>query len=202
MIHGYDDSDKSKVEVLEKSAAATKDDISSFQSQLDGKAVAGHNHDDRYYTETEINTKLNAKQNTINGAASSITSANLTPNRALVSNANGKVAASSAGSGDLANLSGTTGNIQTQLNNKAAANHNHDGRYAGASHNHDDRYYTEGETNNLINGLNIRGKVANGSYEIDSKTSDNVTYRVVFDSDAIYYQKFENGSWVTIKTWT
>nr|DAO46063.1 MAG TPA: hypothetical protein [Caudoviricetes sp.] len=29
-----------------------------MQNELNGKANASHNHDDRYYTETEINTKL------------------------------------------------------------------------------------------------------------------------------------------------
>lgn len=31
------------------------------KSALDGKSDTGHTHDDRYYTESEINTKLNAK---------------------------------------------------------------------------------------------------------------------------------------------
>ena len=33
------------------------------KSALDGKSNTGHTHDDRYYTESEINTKLNAKAN-------------------------------------------------------------------------------------------------------------------------------------------
>ena len=119
MIHGFDDSDKSKVEVLAKSQAATKGDISNFQSQLDGKSPSGHNHDERYYTESEINTKLNSKQDNITGAASSIASANLTPNRALVSNGNGKVSAGNATAAELAYLTGLTGSVQGQLNQKA-----------------------------------------------------------------------------------
>lgn len=35
-----------------------------IKSALDGKSNTGHTHDDRYYTETEINTKLNGKSNT------------------------------------------------------------------------------------------------------------------------------------------
>lgn len=34
-----------------------------IKSALDGKSNTGHTHDDRYYTESEINTKLNAKAN-------------------------------------------------------------------------------------------------------------------------------------------
>lgn len=34
-----------------------------INSKLDGKSNTGHTHDDRYYTETEINAKLNGKAN-------------------------------------------------------------------------------------------------------------------------------------------
>lgn len=46
-------------------AAHTHDDRyyteAEINSKLDGKSNTGHTHDDRYYTETEINTKLNGK---------------------------------------------------------------------------------------------------------------------------------------------
>jgi hypothetical protein len=37
--------------------------ITNLQSSLDSKSETGHTHDDRYYTETEMNTKLNGKAN-------------------------------------------------------------------------------------------------------------------------------------------
>lgn len=37
--------------------------ITNLQSALDSKSETGHTHDDRYYTETEMNTKLNSKAN-------------------------------------------------------------------------------------------------------------------------------------------
>ena len=37
--------------------------VSGLQSALDGKANSSHTHDDRYYTESEMNTKLAAKAN-------------------------------------------------------------------------------------------------------------------------------------------
>lgn len=39
----------------------------AVQSELNGKADSSHNHDDRYYTETEINTKLWSKADLVNG---------------------------------------------------------------------------------------------------------------------------------------
>ena len=59
------------------------------------------------------------KQATITGAATTITSNNLTASRVLVSDANGKVADSSVTTTELGYLSGVTSNIQTQLNAKA-----------------------------------------------------------------------------------
>lgn len=37
---------------------------SNIQTQLNEKAASSHTHDDRYYTESEMNTKLNGKANT------------------------------------------------------------------------------------------------------------------------------------------
>lgn len=57
---------------------------------------------------SNIQTQLNGKQATITGAATSITSANLTANRALVSNGSGKVAVSAVTSTELGYLDGVT----------------------------------------------------------------------------------------------
>ena len=47
--------------------------VDGLQSALDGKAASSHTHDDRYYTESEINTKLNSKLNTsLKGSASGL----------------------------------------------------------------------------------------------------------------------------------
>lgn len=67
---------------------------------------------------TATQTALNGKQATITGGASTITTSNLTANRALVSNANGKVDVSAVTATELGYLDGVTSNIQTQLNGK------------------------------------------------------------------------------------
>jgi hypothetical protein len=68
-----------------------------------------------------IQTQLDSKQATIVGAASSITSTNLTTSMALVSNTSGKVTSHATVTGiELGHLSGVTSAIQTQLNNKQA----------------------------------------------------------------------------------
>ena len=68
-------------------------------------------------TATEKST-WSGKQDAITGAATTITSSDLTASRALVSNGSGKVAVSSVTSTELGYLSGVTSAIQTQIGNK------------------------------------------------------------------------------------
>ena len=65
-----------------------------------------------------IQTQIDAKQNTITGAATTITTANLTASRAVVSDASGKIDVSAATSTEVGYLSGVTSAIQTQINAK------------------------------------------------------------------------------------
>jgi fructose-specific component phosphotransferase system IIB-like protein len=69
---------------------------------------------------SNIQGQLNGKEATITGAATTITSSNLTTSKALVSDDNGKVAVSSITTTELGYLSGSTSNIQGQLNGKEA----------------------------------------------------------------------------------
>ena len=70
---------------------------------------------------SSIQTQLDSKQIAITGAATTIVSNDLTPNMALVSDANGKVAASDITSTELGYLDGVTSSIQTQLDSKISA---------------------------------------------------------------------------------
>lgn len=65
-----------------------------------------------------LTTKMEQKQATITGGATTIASSNLTASRALVSNSSGKVAVSAVTSTELGYLDGVTSNVQTQLGNK------------------------------------------------------------------------------------
>ncbi len=71
----------------------------------------------------DLYTQLNSdKQSNITGAASTITKNNLAANRVLISDQNGKLAASSITNIQLGYLNGITSNIQTQLNNLSTNN--------------------------------------------------------------------------------
>lgn len=68
-----------------------------------------------------LQTQINSKQATVTGGASSIVSSNLTASKALVSDASGKVAVSTATAIEVSYLVGVTQAIQTQLNGKQAS---------------------------------------------------------------------------------
>ena len=74
---------------------------------------------DGYLSVTDWNT-FNNKQAAITGAATTITSSNLTASRAVISNSSGKIDVSSVTDTELGYVSGVTSNIQTQLNAKIA----------------------------------------------------------------------------------
>lgn len=77
----------------------------------------GHNH--VISNVDGLQDELTAKQATITGAATTVTSSNLTASRVLVSNSSGKIAVSSnITTTELGHLNGVTGNVQTQLDDK------------------------------------------------------------------------------------
>jgi hypothetical protein len=98
---------------------------SSIQTQLSArelltnKATSLASPDNTKYPTTQaVSTELALKQNSITGAASTITSSDLTVSRAVISNSSGKIAVSTTTSTELGYVSGVTSAIQTQLNGK------------------------------------------------------------------------------------
>jgi hypothetical protein len=70
---------------------------------------------------SKIQDQLNAKQDNITGAATSITNDDLVPNLVLISNASGKVSESTITSTELGYLDGVSSKIQDQLNDKESS---------------------------------------------------------------------------------
>ena len=133
--------------------------ITGLQSALDGKAASnhthnysapGHTHDDRYYTESEINTKLSGKSD-INHTHNYSAPGHTHDDRYYTeSEINTKLSGKSdinhthnySAPGHTHAISNITG-LQSALDGKAASNHTHN--YSAPGHTHDDRYYTEAE---------------------------------------------------------
>lgn len=89
---------------------------SNVQSQLNNKSNVDHGH--IISDITNLQNELDGKQPNITGGATTITTNNLTTNRALISNSSGKVAVSNVTNTELGYLSGTTSSIQTQLDSR------------------------------------------------------------------------------------
>ena len=109
--------------------AADSDKLDNIDST--GFSLTSHNHTGTYIpvagTASDSN-KLGGQlpaYYSITGAATTIQSANLTTNRALISNASGKVDVSAITDTKLGYLTDVTGNIQNQINGKAATSHPH-----------------------------------------------------------------------------
>lgn len=92
--------------------------------------VADDSHNHVISNVDGLQSALDAKQATITGAATTITSADLATSRAVITNASGKIAASSITSVEIGYLDGASSNIQTQLNGKQAS-----GSYAVTTNN-------------------------------------------------------------------
>ena len=121
---------------------------------------SGHTHDDRYYTESEINTKLSGKSDTGH-----------THDASALINALGTGTASPA-DGDyiITQWAGTGTEEEKQrwirrpasafwayIKVKTDALYQAKGSYAAASHTHDDRYYTEAEIDQKLKGTSASG---------------------------------------------
>ena len=119
-------------------------------------AAAGHNHDDRYYTETEIDTKLSGKSDT---------SHNHDSRYYTESEMDTKLSGKANSSHTHDDRYYTESETDTKLAGKANSSHTHDDRYytesemntklsgkSDTSHNHDSRYYTESEMDTKLAG--------------------------------------------------
>ena len=80
--------------------------------------IADDSHNHTIANVDGLQAALDAKQATITGAATTIDDADLTADRAVISDASGKVAVSSVTSTELGRLSGVSSAIQTQLDAK------------------------------------------------------------------------------------
>jgi len=97
-----------QIDAVLDSAPGTLDTLNELAAAL--------NDDPDFYT--TITGLINAKQATITGAATTITSSDLTASRAVVSNASGKIAVSAVTDTELGYLDGVTSAIQTQIDGK------------------------------------------------------------------------------------
>lgn len=137
-------------------------------------APKSHSHDDRYYTEAEMDGKLNSKSNT-----------NHTHDASTLINALGTGAAAptdpdyiitqwvGGGTSNTTWVRRPMSSIWNYIKSKADSVYQPKGSYAASGHTHDDRYYTEAEINSKLDGKSNTGHTHDDRYytetEIDTK---------------------------------
>lgn len=99
-------------DALKEQINTNEDNITMLDSDVDGLQTDVTNLQTNV---TNISNALKGKQDSIVGAASTITEDNLTPNRAVISNSSGKIAVSDVTATELGYLDGAKSNIQKQI---------------------------------------------------------------------------------------
>lgn len=134
--------------VVDAEFEAISEALTVYDLALDDKADASHTHDDRYYTETEIDTKLSGKANSSHTHdIGDVTNLQTTLNAKVPTSrtVNGKALSS---------------NITLSASDVGAAT---------SSHTHDDRYYTEAEIDSKVSTINT--SISNVNTSIANITS-------------------------------
>ena len=170
-----ENSDKLDAALKDKADLDSSGKVPTSQIPSLGYSPTGHTHDDRYYTETEMDTKLSGKSDTSHThddryyTESEVDSKLSAKADLKVPSAAGNVPTLTA-TGNLADSGVAISTINTAITKANSAlqslpSHNHDDRYytesemdtklsskSDTSHTHDERYYTESEVDSKLSG--------------------------------------------------
>lgn len=108
-------------------------------------APKSHSHDDRYYTESEMDDKLNSKVNNNETGANGLLSKLTTSWTATPTDNTYFIRQDTGGGNSFGRVKFST--IWNYIKGKADGTYQPKGSYAASGHVHDDRYYTENEMN-------------------------------------------------------
>ena len=111
-------------------------------------APKSHSHDDRYYTEAEMDGKLNSKVNNNEAGADSLLSKLTTSWTATPTDDTYFIRQDTGGGNQFGRVKFST--IWNYIKGKADGVYQSKGSYAASGHTHDDRYYTESEMNTKL----------------------------------------------------
>lgn len=165
-------------EAVETEADRAKAAETTLQANIDKKANSGHTHDDRYYTETEINTKISNLQSEIDSDVLVETNRAKAAENTLQANIDKKADKSH---GNHVPATETANNAKFLRNDNTWATVTPANIGAAASvHSHNDLYYTETEIDSKVTTLNglIDGKAdkSHGNHVPTTQTANNAVF--------------------------
>ena len=154
----------------------------------------------KYITNTDLNAELENKQDKITGGATTIVADDLTVNRALVSNANGKVAVSNTTSTELGYLSGARSNLQNQID--AITTEGGQPNVIEVVQENGTPLEVNNKTVNVIAPTNLVNGIATGSLRTVGATAEDSKYKLgryafAEGGTAIGYKSHTEGAGVT-----
>ena len=165
-------------EAVETEADRAKAAETTLQANIDKKANSGHTHDDRYYTESEINTKISNLQSEIDADVLVETNRAKGAENTLQANIDKKADKSH---GNHVPATETANNAKFLRNDNTWATVTPANIGAAASvHSHNDLYYTETEIDSKVTTLNglIDGKAdkSHGNHVPTTQTANNAVF--------------------------
>lgn len=113
-------------------------------------ASKSHSHDDRYYTEAEMDGKLNSKVNNNEAGANGLFSKLTTSWTATPTDNTYFIRQDTGGGNEFGRVKFST--LWNYIKGKTDGVYQPKGSYAASGHTHDDRYYTESEIDSKLSG--------------------------------------------------
>lgn len=125
-------------------------------------ASKSHSHDDRYYTEAEMDGKLNSKVNNNEAGANGLFSKLTTSWTATPTDNTYFIRQDTGGGNSFGRVKFST--LWNYIKGKTDGVYQPKGSYAASGHTHDDRYYTESEVNTKLDNYQPKGNYAAASH--------------------------------------